>query len=208
MNLIQSSLNLVRENKKSYLTLNILYYGLVAVFMGVVAFMPEVQNQLLATVGSSFNSGPLAYVGQAYVNAELLKAVALTFLVNLFMASLLYITLPSLIIPFSGLLLGVSRAIIWGLLFSPVNPDLRLLMIPHSLTLILEGQAYILVMFGAFLQGKAFLWPKSAGVEGHGRGYIEGLKRSGKIYILVIITLLISAIYEVLEVVLMSKLMG
>ena len=113
-----------------------------------------------------------------------------------------------MIVPFSGILLGISRAIIWGLLFSPVNPDMRLLMIPHSITLILEGQAYILVMFAAFLQGKAFLWPKTAGVEGLGRGYIEGLKRTSKIYILVIITLLVAAIYEVIEVVLMSRLVG
>jgi hypothetical protein len=85
---------------------------------------------------------------------------------------------------------------------------MRLVMIPHSLTLILEGQAYILVMFALYLQGRAFLWPKSAGVEGFGRGYFEGLKRTGKIYILVILTLAVAAIYEVIEVVLLAKLAG
>jgi hypothetical protein len=42
-------------------------------------------------------------------------------------------------------------------------------------------------------------------VVGHWRGYLEGLKRTGKIYLLVILTLLIAAIYEVLEVVLLAK---
>ena len=78
-------------------------------------------------------------------------------------------------------------------------------MIPHSLTLIFEGQAYILAMLGVYLQARAFLWPRTAGVEGHFKGYVEGLKWTGKIYILVVITLLVAAIYEVLEVVIMVK---
>ena len=86
MNLIQSSLNLVKENKKGYLTFNILYYGLVAVFMAAVALMPQAQASLLETVGNAFDSGPLALVGEAYLNAELFNAVALTFLINLFAA--------------------------------------------------------------------------------------------------------------------------
>jgi len=81
-------------------------------------------------------------------------------------------------------------------------------MIPHSLTLVLEGQAYILVLLAAYLQGRAFLFPKSIGIDGHLRGYLEGLKRTGKVYLLVILTLIVAAIYEVLEVLLMARLMG
>ena len=79
-------------------------------------------------------------------------------------------------------------------------------MIPHSLTLILEGQAYILTMLAAYIQGRAFLWPKSVGLERRGQGYLEGLKRTGKMYVLVILTLLIAAVYEVIEVIIMIKL--
>jgi hypothetical protein len=208
MNAIRSAWALVKEHKRSYLFFNILYYGLVVVFMGVAAFNPSVQDELLRAVGESFMTGPLAVVGEAYLNAEVFTAIALTFLVNLFIASLLSITVPSLVIPFVGLLLGVYRAILWGLLFYPGHPDMQVIMIPHSLTLILEGQAYILVMFAAWLQGRAFLFPQSAGVEGHLRGYVEGLKRTGKIYILVILTLLVAAVYEVIEVVWMAQMMG
>ena len=77
-------------------------------------------------------------------------------------------------------------------------------MIPHSLTLLLEGQGYILALLAAYIQGRAFLWPKTAGVEGHARGYVEGLKRTGLLYVLVVLVLLISAIYEVIEVFIMS----
>jgi hypothetical protein len=199
---------LVQANRRAYIVINVLYYGLVVLFMGVSAFNRPLQDELLRTIGEAFMSGPLALVGQAYINAEVLKAIALTFLVNLFLGSLAVLTIPSLIIPFSGLLIGLYRAALWGLLFYPGHPDMQIIMIPHSLTLILEGQAYILALFGIYLQGRAFLWPKSAGVEGHWRGYLEGLKRTGKVYLLVILTLIVAAIYEVIEVVLMAKLLG
>jgi hypothetical protein len=208
MNPIQSAWALVKENKRAYIVFNVLYYGLVLVFMGVAAMNPAVQDELIRVVGESFMTGPLAVVGEAYVNLEVLNAIGLTFVVNLLLASLLVITVPSLVIPFSGLLMGIYRAVLWGLIFFPGHPDMQVVMIPHSLTLILEGQAYILVMLAAWLQGRAFLFPQSAGVEGHLRGYLEGLKRTGKIYLLVILTLFVAAVYEVIEVVLLAQMMG
>lgn len=208
MNAIKSAWALVQENKRAYIVINVVYYGLVLIFMGVAAFNPALQDELLKTVGQSLMTGPLAVVGEAYVNAEVLTAIGLTFVVNLFLGSLAVITIPSLVIPFVGLLMGVYRAILWGLIFYPGHPDMQIIMIPHSLTLILEGQAYILALFGVYLQGRAFLWPKSVGLESHWRGYLEGLKRTVKIYLLVTITLIIAAIYEVIEVVLMARLLG
>jgi hypothetical protein len=79
-------------------------------------------------------------------------------------------------------------------------------MIPHSLTLLLEGQGYILALLAVYVQGRAFLWPHSVGVEGHWKGYLEGLKRTGLLYTLVTITLLAAAIYEALEVILIVSL--
>jgi hypothetical protein len=171
----------------------------------VAFFNRPLQDMLLETVGKAFMTGPLSAVGLAYVNAQVLTAIVLTFLINLIIASFLYITIPSLIIPYIGILMGIYRAILWGLIFSPGHPDMQMVMIPHSITLIIEGQAYILAMFGAFLQGTAFLFPKTVGLERRGQGYREGLKRTGKIYILIVLTLLVAAIYEVIEVVIMVK---
>ena len=206
MNLLKSAWGLVQEHRHTYTILNVLYYGLVIIFMVYVAFNRPLQDELLQSIGESFMTGPLSFVGSAYVNTKVLAAIAATFFVNLLAGSFGTITLPSLIIPFSGILVGFYRAVLWGLILSPAHPDLRMVMIPHSLTLILEGQAYILTMLAAYLQGRAFLWPKTVGLESRGRGYLEGLKRTGKIYLLVVLTLLIAAIYEVIEVVIMIKL--
>lgn len=203
--LLKSAWGLVQENRRAYIVLNIVYYGLVAICMIYVAFNQELQTSLMNEIGAGFMTGPLSFVGQAYVNTQVLTAILATFFVNLLLGSFASVTLPSLIIPFSGILVGSYRAILWGLLLSPANPDLRMVMIPHSITLVLEGQAYILTMLAAYIQGRAFLWPKSVGLESRAKGYLEGLKRTGKLYLLILLTLAIAAIYEVVEVVIMVK---
>jgi hypothetical protein len=71
--------------------------------------------------------------------------------------------------------------------------------------LIIEGQAYILALLAAYIQGRAFLWPQTVGLESRAKGYVDGLKRTGKLYLLIILTLAVAAVYEVLEVVIMVK---
>ena len=129
INLIKSAWKLVRENWKAYIVINAVYYGLVIICMIYVAFNQKLQGALLKQVGASFTTGPLAFVGRSYASAQVAQAILVTFCVNLFLGSVAEITLPSLIIPFSGLLMGIFRAALWGLLLSPAYPDLRLVMI-------------------------------------------------------------------------------
>ena len=208
MKVIRSALATVKEYRRAAIILNLVYYGLVICAMIYVTSNPTLQQTLLEAAGASFTEGPLAAVGAAYGGGHVLSAMILTFVVNLFIGSLACITLPSLVIPFSGLLVGMFRAVLWGLILSPTDPNLRLLMIPHSLTLILEGQAYILAMLAAYVQGRAFLWPRSVGVETHGQGYIAGLKRAARIYVLVVLVLAVAAVYEALEVIFFPRLVG
>ena len=207
MDVLRSSWQIVREHRRAYVVLNVVYYGLVALSMIYVAFVnPALQEQMLADVGAAFTEGLLETVGGAYLGGNVLAAAVLTFLVNLLMGSLLFITLPSLIIPFAGLLLGVYRAVLWGLLLAPTSAELALVMIPHSLVLVLEGQAYVLAMFAVYVHGQAFLRPASVGLTSHLQGYVAGLKLSARLYLLVVIVLAVAAIYEALEVILMVSL--
>jgi len=208
MKVIQSALETVKESRRAYIVLNLVYYGLVVCGMIYVAFNSSLQQSLLELVGSAFTEGPLSAVGSAYSGGQVLRAMVLTFVVNLFLGSIAVITLPSLVIPFSGLLIGAYRAILWGLLLSPTTPELRLVMIPHSLVLILEGQAYILAMLAAYVQGRAFLWPRSVGAATRRQGYGSGVKRSVRIYLLVVLLLAAAAIYEALEVIFIPRLVG
>jgi hypothetical protein len=199
-NTLRSSLTLVGEHRRAYLLLNLAYYGLIVAAMVYAAFHPSMQRSLLDEVGRALGTGPMETLAGAYSGGHLLLAIVLTFAVNLVVGSFLYITLPSLIVPFSGLLVGAFRALLWGLMFSPtaVMGAGFLLLLP---TMILEGQAYVLIMLAAWVQGMAFLWPNSVGAKTHRMGYWEGVKRSARVYVLLAIVLLVAAVVEAVSVI-------
>ncbi|HOQ99044.1 MAG TPA: stage II sporulation protein M [Anaerolineae bacterium] len=206
MKAIRRAWETVQEYRRAYLALNLAYYGLVILGMIYVSTNPSLQQSLLESVGAAFAEGPLTAVAGAYGGGQVLAAMGITFAVNLLLGTLVQITLPSLIVPFFGVLMGLYRAVLWGLLLSPASPQVAGPMIPHSLTLLLEGQGYIIAMLGVYIQGKAFLWPRSVGAEGHRQGYVAGLKRAAWLYLLVAVVLAIAAIYEALEVIYLAPL--
>ena len=199
--MLRCALALVRQSRRPYIALNLIYYGLVTGGMIFVVFRPSVQQFLLEAVGSAFIEGPLSVVGSAYAGGQVLVAIVLTFIVNLVLGSVLCITVPSLLMPFIGIVIGGLRAVLWGLLLSPGMPELRMAMIPHSATLVLEGQAYILAMLGVYIHGRAFLWPDTAGVASRRQAYLEGVRHTLRLYVLVAIMLAVAAVYEAIEVI-------
>ena len=200
-NTLLRSLAVVREHRRAYLLLNVAYYGLIVAAMVYAAFHPGLQRTLLDEVGRALGTEPMETVVGAYSGGHLLLAIVLTFAANLVVGSFIDITLPSLIVPFSGLLVGAFRALLWGLMFSPtaVIGAGFFLLLP---TMILEGQAYVLVMLAAWVQGMAFLRPKkSVGAKTHRGGYWEGVKLSVRIYLLAAIVLLVAAVVEAVSVI-------
>ena len=206
-NILARAWAVVRKHWTAYIYLNILYYGLVILAMAYVTFVnPALQEELLKSVGQSFAQGPLAGVAGAYLGGKVVSAMLLTFVVNLFLGSVIEITLPGLMIPFSGLAMGVFRAIMWGLLLSPSNPSLAGAMIPHSLVLLLEGQGYVLALLGVYIHGRAILRPGEFGAKDRLHGYLAGLRATGWIYVLVALVLAAAAIYEAVEVIYLAPL--
>ncbi|MCX8037798.1 MAG: hypothetical protein N3D11_12275 [Candidatus Sumerlaeia bacterium] len=194
------ALRIVHEHRRAYWTLTAAYYGLTLAAMLTVVFFPAVQKTLIDAVTEGFQKGPLKPVGSAYAGGHLGAAIILTFFVNLLGGSLLTITIPSLVVPFSGLLMGVVRATLWGLLLAPTSQTLALAMIPHSLTLLLEGQAYVVALLAVWIHGRSFVAPQSTGAASCGEGYWIGLKKTARLYLLVVVLLAVAAVYEALEV--------
>lgn len=179
--------------------LNILYYGLVTASMVFTYFSPYVQSGLLEFLRKGLTDA-FPWIVEVYKSGNFPIAAVLTFLVNLFLGSFVYITLPSLIIPFGGIVLGCVRAVGWGLVLAPTSPELARTMMTHSLVLVLEGQGYILAMFAVYLLWKGVLWPKSRG-KTRSKSYLTGIRKTAYIYMLVTLVLAISAIYEAFEVI-------
>jgi hypothetical protein len=124
-----------------------------------------------------------------------------TFLVNAVIGAFACITLPSSLIPFSGFVVGCYRAALWGLSLSPTNPRMLLVMIPHSLTLLLEGEAYVVAMFGCYLWGKWLIRPAAAGFPNSREAYCAGLRANLQLYRLILVVLAVAAVYEAIEVI-------
>ncbi len=192
----KTACDIVRQHKRPYLIINLAYYGIVAASMVFVSFYPEIQAALIQSVAASFAEGSLAVVAEAYLGGHVVQAAALTFLFNFFMGSVLVLLAPSMIIPFAGLLVGLVRAILWGLVLAPTTPELLITMIPHSGTLILEGQGYILALLAVWVLGRAFISPSSVGATSWRSGYARGLKNAAWLFLLVAAVLLVAAIYE------------
>jgi hypothetical protein len=108
-----------------------------------------------------------------------------------------FLTLPSLVIPFAGLLLGTVRGLLWGLLFAPVTGfDPQVLW--HVPVLLLEGEAYVIAMLGV-----AVWWGQTIRARGGRlRAWREGLVFQARIYALVALVLASAAVYEAVEVIL------
>lgn len=108
-----------------------------------------------------------------------------------------------MIVPYLGLLFAGFRALLWGVLFSPFTGHYGAEIIPHYLTLILEGEGYVLAMLAICVQSQ---WVTTR-TQPRTHAYFDGLLESIRIYKLVAIVLLVAAIYEACEVIYLAPLL-
>jgi hypothetical protein len=188
--------------RRLFLGLHLVYFGAVVLFMLLVHTLPELQVCLLGGIKAEVTggSGPLGIAGKAYMSKSIPLAAVATFVINFFLGSLACITIPSIIIPGVGILVAILRASMWGLLLAPNFDVLMGTMLPHSFTLLLEGEAYIVAAFFAFLV-MVYLFRKAEG-PGLLRRYSRALLMNVRGNLLVAAVLVVAAIYEAIEVIL------
>lgn len=205
---LKDAMKIVKENSRPYLILNIVYFGLVLLGAVYSSLNPSIAQWLKeGTAQALTDGGPLVMVADAYISGNFLTAVVLTFIVNLVLGAILYITLPSMVVPFFGLLMGSFRAVLWGVLVLSLIP-FEAYSVPAWLTMVLEGEAYILAMLAAYIQGKAFLWPEIVGADTRRQGYVKGLEATWKLYVLVVVVLAVAAIWEAFAAIYLMPMLG
>jgi len=199
--LIRGGFATIREHLRAYVVINVVFYGLLIVAMGVAAVFPQLHESLWGLAeGESGGPGILGAVDRAYQDGDVLVAAALTFVVNLTIGALLTVTLPSFVIPFFGVGFVIYRVVQWGILFTPAGPEAGVL-IPHMLTLVIEGQAYVVAALAVWLHGRMFLMPRRSGLPSRWVGYAAGLGATVRLYPLVVVLLVVGAVYEAIEVI-------
>ena len=193
----------IQRHRRTYLVMNAVFFGLVLLGMLIAAAQPSLQQSMLDQVRHALQRGLMESVADAYHNHHLFKAIILTFLINLILGSVLQLQIPSMIVPFFGLLFVSFRAISWGILFSPFTGHYGPEIIPHYLTTILEGEGYVLAALAVYVQSAWVLprvWSRSA-------AYRDGVIESFQIYKLVTIVLAVAAVYEACEVIYLAPLL-
>ncbi|WP_349425978.1 hypothetical protein [Microbacterium sp. LWS13-1.2] len=181
----------VRENLRIYLILNASAYGLTLIGFVLGLIFPD----LVAQEAAGLEADGTGELVRGLVTTPALFALAILG-VNLFSLSALTIVLPSLIVPFAGLSFFAYWAVTTGITIAPQSEGEWILFIPHSLTLVIELQAYILFLLGAFLIGKYWLFPRTAGARTRRRGYLRGLQKLGLLALPALVLLIIGALWE------------
>ncbi|MFI6393137.1 stage II sporulation protein M [Nonomuraea sp. NPDC050540] len=195
MNLLRRPFQIIRADPRAYLLINALAYGTLLLGMALALMFPD----LHAARTSSFVDGGQGALVDAVIGSPWVFGATI-FLVNVFATALPLIVLPSLVIPFAGLVVFVIKTIDIGILLAPVDRTSALILIPHSLTMLIEFQAYALVMFGAYLLGRSWLRPATVGATTRRQAYVRGLSRLGRLWLAALALFVIGAVYEAVEI--------
>ncbi|NJO08035.1 MAG: stage II sporulation protein M [Chloroflexaceae bacterium] len=188
--LLRKPFQIIRANFRAYLIINAIVYGLVITGMVVAMVFPNLSATQLATLE---DNGTADLVRSLINNPWLFSLTILG--VNV-MTGALRIVLPSLIVPFSGIAIFAYKAFTLGLAMAPSTKIMAVALIPHSLTILIELQAYALLMFGAYILGRSWVRPATIGARNHRQGYVRGLKQLGWLSLATLPLFIIGAIWE------------
>jgi hypothetical protein len=189
--LLSQPFEIIRGNLRAYVTLNAVVYGLVVIGMVVGLTFPE----LRAARGAALEENGTAELVLSLLDTPWLFALTI-FAVNTITAAAAQIVLPSLIVPFAGLAVFAYRAYVLGLTLAPADRASTIALIPHSLTIVIEFQAYVLLMLGVYLLGRAWLRPRLVDAPNRRQGYLHGLRQIGWLSLPALVLFIIGALYE------------
>lgn len=191
MRLLRRALEIVQASRRAYLALNAILYGSVLAGFGAGLLFPG----LTAAQMESFEDGGQADLVRSLLENPWLFALAIL-ANNALRAGLLNLVLPSMIVPFAGIVWYVYSLFTVGLMLAPVDRDGWLVLVPHSLTVVMEVQAYVLLALGAYLLGRAWIWPRTVDAENRRQAYVAGLRQLGVLSLPALALLVVFALYE------------
>jgi hypothetical protein len=103
-------------------------------------------------------------------------------------------------VPFFGVLFAMVFAATYGITLAPIGPYAAT-MIPHSITILIEFEAYILAALGAYLTGRTVFSPAAGERRPIAQKYRAATGNTLSLYALVIPLLLLGAVYEAFEII-------
>lgn len=181
---------LLRQHWRLLLVLNAAFFGLVA--FTYATGNPDFDAWFTAKMRESAQLG-IAQWALTWWGKNFLTTAAAIAVINFFVGSLFYLTLPSLAIPGAAFPLVLFRAFVWGIISSDwgAHRDYG-----HLFLVLLEGEGYVLATMAAILHARAWLFHKRVGANCHRDGYRIGLRQNFVMQMLVAGELVTAAVYE------------
>ena len=182
---------IIRANLRAFLVINAIVFGLFIAGLVAAMIFPELGATKSA---ASEASGEFDFARSLLENPWLLALVILA--VNIFTAAGLWIILPSLIVPFAAIPLFAYKAFTLGSGLFPTTELAAVGWIPHSLTALIEFEAYSLLVFGAYILGRSWLRPATIGARNRRQGYLRGLRQFGWLGLAALALFIVGAVWE------------
>jgi len=201
--ILDKILFLVNRDKRKVILCNLLFFGsFIASSILVDVFAPELHEQVIAMIKEALQSDPLlSAAAKTYLQKKPIEAFAVTFLVILFLGSLLSITLPGLV--FMTIPMALYRAILWGIMFPATMLKGYLMALP---VILLEGEGYAVAMVPGINLSLSLLKPeKLYGTRSRREALAVALREIVPYYVLVALVLLAAAFTEVFTVISLLK---
>lgn len=190
----RTPLDLIRAHRRPYLWLNVLAYGLLMVGLVLGAAFPDLNAALTDGLQDDGTTDQVvSLLATPWLFALTIAAV------NLTRIALASIVLPSLVVPFAGIAVFSYFAVETGITLAPLDHATTMTLIPHSVTVIVEFQAYILLLLGTVILGRSWVLPASVGAGTRRQGYVRGLQRLGWLALPALALFVVGAIYEALS---------
>lgn len=191
MRTLRRPIQIIRTDLRPFLILNAVAFGAFLVGCLLSVLFPELGQ---AQAVDFDTSGQTDLVLRVFSNPWLFALVI--FAVNTFTVGAAMIVLPSMLVPFLGIALFAWKALTIGMAIVPTTPTLWVGFIPHSLTLVIEFEAYVLLMLGAWILGRSWLRPATISADTRRRGYLRGLQRLGWLALAAVVLLVVGALWE------------
>lgn len=187
---------MLRDNWSTYLVANLVVYGTLVTTMIVTVYIPGLHEAGLRNTEAFLDSPGSLVVVEAYASGSIVRAALLTLLGNLLFAALATTTLPSLVIPFFGVVATIGRAVFIGMPYAPTSLDELIAVIVASPVLLIEFQAYVLAMLGSIILWRSTFGHRQRNVSSAWHGYLAGIKDNIRLYPVIILVLLGIALIE------------
>ncbi len=193
----------IQQKNKLFHFINNFFYAVFFVNLFTAIYDPETHRLVIYYITHVFSKGDLQYIGEAYTQGDIIRAAVTTFHNNFWVQTFLLTILIS-IPPF---LLGVFKTFISfafaGFAMSPIWVGTASRFTFHSITIVLELEAYILAVFAVVVWTYSF-WNAVFTRKQFRQKVLNGLRVIVSAIIISGCILAIAGLYEALTIILLS----